>query len=120
MSIDTQNFGKHVNELLVLTTLRQGPRHGYQIALDVEERSGALFELQHGTLYPILHRLEREGLISGRWTGEGRRRKEYTLTRRGQRHLRAEAGRLRGAFEQLVRLIAEVSGEPLRASPQGG
>jgi PadR family transcriptional regulator, regulatory protein PadR len=102
----------------VLSTLRAGAKHGYQIALDVEARSGAMFELQHGTLYPILHRLEREGLIRGRWTGAGRRRKEYTLTRSGRRHLAEEAGRLRSALEHLVRMLTEVGGEPLRPRSQ--
>lgn len=89
MAVDTQFLGKRMNELLVLSTLRSGARHGYQIALEVESRSGGAFELQHGTLYPILHRLEREGLIRGRWQKEaGRQRKEYVLTRAGRRHLR--------------------------------
>lgn len=49
--------------------------HDYQIALDVEERSDGAFELQHGTLNPILHGLEDEGLIEGTWSEEGRRRR---------------------------------------------
>lgn len=120
MAIDTLSFGKTVNEVLVLSMIRDGPKHGYQIALEVEQRSGAVFELQHGTLYPILHRLERDGLVEGRWTSGGRRRKEYELTRSGHRHLGQEAGRLRLAFDQLMQIIGEVSGEPIRPRPQAG
>ena len=118
MTIETQSFGKSVNELLVLATLREGPKHGYQIALDVEAGSGGMFELQHGTLYPILHRLEREGVLKGRWTrGGGRARKEYALTRAGRRHLGAESGRMRSAFARLVEMLGEVGDESVRARP---
>lgn len=106
--MDTQGLGKSVNELLVLATLRDGAKHGYQIALDVEAESGGEFELQHGTLYPILHRLEREGLVAGRWTrGGGRRRKEYELTMTGRRYLGEGAGRVRRAVERLLAMIVE-------------
>jgi PadR family transcriptional regulator, regulatory protein PadR len=121
MTTDTQNLAKRVNELLVLSSLREGARHGYQIALDVEERSGGAFELQHGTLYPILHRLEKEGLIRGEWTeGVGRQRKEYELTRAGQRYLEEQAGEVRGAFEQLILILGESGRGQLRARPATG
>jgi len=105
MAIDTQSFGKTVNEVLVLSLILDGPKHGYQIGLEVERRSGGVFELQHGTLYPILHRLEREGLVEGRWTGGGRRRKEYALTGAGRRHLGVEASQLRLAFDRLTGIL---------------
>lgn len=119
MAFDTQNLAKNVNELLVLGALRDGPMHGYQIGLEVEARSAGQFELQHGTLYPILHRLEREGLIDGKWDREsGRRRRRYQLTRAGRRHLGAEAGRLRVALEQLLAITGRH--ESLRARPAAG
>ena len=62
-SFDVQGFARDVHELLVLTTLREQSKHGYQIALDVEADSNGLFQFKHGTLYPILHRLEGEGLV---------------------------------------------------------
>ena len=62
---DVQGFARGINELLILSTLRDGAKHGYQIALDVEEGSNGLFRFRHGTLYPILHRLERDGHIEG-------------------------------------------------------
>ncbi len=79
------NLSKQVNELLILATLRSGPAHGYEIALAVERDSGGAFSFQHGTLYPILHRLEKDGLIDGGWDEDGgRRRKVYGLTPRGR------------------------------------
>ena len=106
-ALDTQAFAKRINELLVLSALRDEAKHGYQIALDLEERSGGLFNLQHGTLYPILHRLEAEGLIRGAWsTGDGqRRRKEYVLTRPGRARLGEGTGEVEDVFERLLRLL---------------
>jgi DNA-binding PadR family transcriptional regulator len=106
MSYDTQGLARNINELLVLSALRKGRRHGYQIALDVEAASGGVFDLQHGTLYPLLHRLERDGLIAGRWReGDGRRRKEYTLTAAGRRHLGVEGRALHVAMERLSEVL---------------
>ena len=71
---DVQGFARDIHELLVLSSLRNGTKHGYQIALDVETDSNGLFRFKHGTLYPILHRLEGEGLIRGSWSTDGGRR----------------------------------------------
>ena len=90
--VELQNLTKSCNEALILAALRNGPRHGYQLALEIEQRSGGYFRFNHGTLYPILHKLEKEGLIRGRWSregsgeGPGRKRKSYELTARGRRH----------------------------------
>lgn len=109
MSYDTQRIGRNVNEMLVLAALRKGPLHGYQIAVDVERRCGGEFELQHGTLYPILHRLEKEGLIEGEWTEEGRRRKEYHLTGSGRSRLQERASRLHRAVKSLFDFVTEAT-----------
>ncbi|MEX2531832.1 MAG: PadR family transcriptional regulator [Gemmatimonadota bacterium] len=90
-SFDSQSLGRRLNELLVLSLLRRAPMHGYQVAVEVEERSDGFFTFNHGTLYPILHRLETEGLIAGEWSdpAEGRARKAYALTEAGRTY-RAE------------------------------
>lgn len=119
MPVETRSLGRNVNELLVLATLEDGPRHGYQIALDVEEESDGAFELQHGTLYPILHRLEKEGLIAGNWEDEGRRRKVYALTDRGRGQLRQRGSRLLEAFRTLGRMLGGEDGS-VRPSPAAG
>jgi PadR family transcriptional regulator, regulatory protein PadR len=106
--VDIQAFTKGLNELLVLGALGAGPRHGYQIVLDVERRSGGRFVFQHGTLYPILHRLEAEGLIAGRWEeGAGRRRKAYRITAAGRRRISAELRRV----EEVLHCVMEIGGE---------
>jgi PadR family transcriptional regulator, regulatory protein PadR len=106
--VDIQAFTKGLNELLVLGALGEGPRHGYQIVLDVERRSGGRFVFQHGTLYPILHRLEAEGLIAGRWEeGAGRRRKAYRITAAGRRRAASELRRVR----DVLHCVMEIGGE---------
>ena len=88
-TFDSQGFGRRINELLLLYELDRATLHGYQIVLEIEERSSGYFQFSHGTLYPILHRLEKEGLISGRWSDpqQGRARKEYVLTEAGRTYL---------------------------------
>ena len=79
-------------DVLVLRTLALGPRHGYGIARWLETRSEGVIEIEDGSLYPALYRLEKRGLIDAEW-GEselGRRAKFYRLTRAGRRHLKSE------------------------------
>lgn len=103
---DVQGFARGINELLILATLRDGPKHGYQIAIDVEDESNGLFRFRHGTLYPILHRLEGDGWISGSWSKvEGRRRKVYAMTRAGERHLAGEADRVDTVLNRLMGIL---------------
>jgi len=106
-SFDAQTFPKRVYQMLVLGSLAAGPKHGYQIALDVEERSAGWFVLQHGTLYPILHRLEGDGLVRGEWSGgEGvRRRKVYRLTAAGRDELVKGAEWVHRVMRRLSRVL---------------
>jgi DNA-binding PadR family transcriptional regulator len=103
---DVQAFARDINELLVLSTLRGKAKHGYQIGLDVEADSNGLFRFRHGTLYPILHRLESEGLIRGSWSkAGGRRRKVYSLTGAGEKHLAGETNRVEEIVSKLLHLL---------------
>lgn len=103
---DVQGFARGINELLILATLRDGAKHGYQIAVDVEEESNGLVRFRHGTLYPILHRLDEQGWIDGSWSKEdGRRKKVYSLTRSGRRHLTGEAHRVEDIVDRLLGMI---------------
>jgi DNA-binding PadR family transcriptional regulator len=103
---DVQGFARDIHELLVLSTLRDTAKHGYQIALDVEADSNGLFRFKHGTLYPILHRLDAEGLIKGSWAkGEGRRKKVYSLTAAGRRHLSGGTSRVQEITSGLLRVL---------------
>jgi PadR family transcriptional regulator, regulatory protein PadR len=81
----TRELLKGNTPTLVLAVLKDGPRHGYGIARDIERRSGNALRFKEGTLYPALHTLEREGLIAGEWQREGgeRERRVYRITPTG-------------------------------------
>lgn len=92
-------------DLLLLATLAKGPAHGYRLIERIREDTAASFDLQEGTVYPALHKLERDGLLASRWSdGEGRRRRVYRLTRRGRSALERE----RAEWDGLVRAVAQV------------
>ena len=93
-------------DLLILRTLVLGPAHGHTIAHAIEHRSDSVLQVEHGSLYPALHRLEDRGWISSFWgTSENNRKaRYYRLTRVGRKQLAAQTGR----WEQLVRAIARV------------
>jgi PadR family transcriptional regulator, regulatory protein PadR len=105
--LDTQTLGRRLNELVLLSLLAREPMHGYQLAVEAEERSGGFFTFNHGTLYPILHRLEKAGLIAGSWTdpAKGRARKEYALTEAGRSHLAGAARDWRALQEHLSHFL---------------
>jgi DNA-binding PadR family transcriptional regulator len=94
---------------LVLLALRGGPKHGYEIAAHLRERSGGIFTLSFGALYPILHRLEKDGLVSGSWqdVGPAKRKKVYALTRQGEAALGAEKARYLAFAGALSKLLGE-------------
>jgi PadR family transcriptional regulator, regulatory protein PadR len=76
-------------DVLLLSSLERGPRHGYAIIDWLQERSSGEIKLAAGTLYPALHRLEADGLVRGQWQeppGE-RKRRVYALTKKGERAL---------------------------------
>ena len=111
---DAQGFARGIHELLVLAVLREGPRHGYQIALDVEAHSNGVFRFRHGTLYPILHRMEANGFIQGRWSsGGGRRKKVYSLTGAGSRRLSGETDRVQEILSGLMRILHRAGEVPV-------
>ena len=79
-------------DMLILDVLARGDSYGYQIAQTVMGQSAEVFELKEGSLYPALHRLERQALLRSYWidTAEGRRRKYYRLTPKGRKSLLAK------------------------------
>lgn len=92
-------------EPLILATVGEGSAHGYAIVQRLKERSGGAFDLAEGTVYPALHRLERDGLLSSSWSIEaGRRRRVYRLTRSGRSTL-AERRREWGSFVRAVEAV---------------
>jgi DNA-binding PadR family transcriptional regulator len=96
-------------DLLLLAVLAGGPRHGYAVIDELRGRSGGVFDLPEGTVYPALHRLEQERLLTSTWTVEdGRRRRTYRLTVKGQRALRQEAQRWEVFSAAVGRLVGGV------------
>jgi PadR family transcriptional regulator PadR len=93
--LEPQNLARSCNEALILACLESGPMHGYQIAIEIQERGRGFFRFNFGTLYPILHQMEKDGLVSGTWSPETRddastkrrrKRKQYVLTEKGRRY----------------------------------
>src|SRR5438067_13204989 len=78
--------------MLILKTLALEPMHGYGIGVRLEQISKGVFQVNAGSLFPALRRLERDGLISGDWrvTENNRRAKYYTLSTQGRDHLKRE------------------------------
>ncbi len=96
---------------ILLQTISHGPMYGYQICKTVDARTEGYFELREGSLYPALHRLERDGLLQSFWeqTDGGRRRKYYRLTDAGAKALaqkRREWGRFSAAVESVLGKIS--------------
>lgn len=93
-----QQMKKGVLEMLVLNLLAEHEKYGYQLISELKEKSGGLFLLKEGTLYPILYRLEDEALVESRWSepkGKEVSRKYYEITEKGRNVL----GELRGLWD---------------------
>ena len=92
MAAPTGNLLQGTLDLLVLKTLSWGPRHGYAIARWLETGSGDALQIEDGSLYPALYRLERKGWIESEWgvTETKRKAKFYRLSRTGREHLRRQ------------------------------
>jgi len=93
-------------DMLIMRTLQWGPRHGHGIAQMLRARTQDALQIEHGSLYPALHRLEREGWLASEWrkSEANRRAKFYRLTAAGKRQLSREQSRWR----RVVRAIAQV------------
>jgi PadR family transcriptional regulator, regulatory protein PadR len=89
-------------DAMILAVVAAGPAHGYAVIEQLKQRSGGVFNLPEGTVYPALHRLEAEGLLASEWDAtSGRRRRVYTVTRRGRTALGARRSDWR-LFSQAV------------------
>jgi transcriptional regulator len=96
-------------EMLILSLVEARPRHGYEIARMIEQRSGGALRFNAASLYPLLYRLERGGWIEGRWVEKAnqRRRRMYKLTAAGRRRLAEQ----RSGWHAFVRAINQVTGD---------
>jgi transcriptional regulator len=95
-------------ELLVLATIEGRARHGYEIARQIDDRSGGRLRFHVASLYPMLYRLERRGWIEGRWVEKARqrRRRYYRLTPAGRKILAAQ----RRDWRELLTALHRVAG----------
>jgi transcriptional regulator len=94
-------------ELLILSLLEARPRHGYQISKLIEQRSGGAVRFHVASLYPLLYRLEKRGLLQGRWVEKSgqRRRRYYRLTPEGRKVLASQ----RKGWEVFVAAINRIT-----------
>ncbi len=85
----SQATAQNALDLLILKTLARGPNHGFGITVHIQNASEGLLRIEEGSLYPALHRLEREKLVSGEWkiSENGRRARYYKLTAAGGKRL---------------------------------
>jgi transcriptional regulator len=93
-------------DLLILKTLALGPQHGWAISERVQQVSSDVLQIQQGSLYPALHRLERRGWIKAEWgaSENNRKAKFYELTRAGQKQLAAEES----AWKKMTAAVGQI------------
>jgi len=93
-------------EMLILALVEDRPRHGYEIAKLIEQRSDGVLQFHAASLYPLLYRLEKRGLIKGRWVERAgqRRRRFYKLTATGQKILGEQRQTWKDFFAALDRV----------------
>ena len=93
-------------DVLILQTLRAGPTHGHAIAKHIQRTSEELLQVETGSLYPALHRLEAKGWVAASWelSDKGKRARYYRLTSSGRKQLAAEQSKWQ-AFSRAMKLI---------------
>jgi len=98
-------------DLIVLQTLARGPSHGYGIAKTIQATSQDVLQVDTGSLYPALHRLEKKGWIGAKWaiSEQNQRVREYRLRKAGRRQLATERGR----WEQLSEAMGRILQQPI-------
>jgi PadR family transcriptional regulator, regulatory protein PadR len=102
-------------DMLILQTLQWGPQHGYAINQSIRGRSGEVLQVETGSLYPALHRLEKQGWVTSQWkqTESNQRAKYYRLTPLGKKQLLSEQAR----WKQMVEAVAGIMNP---AAEEGG
>jgi PadR family transcriptional regulator, regulatory protein PadR len=96
-------------DMLILRTLLFGPAHGHEIAKHIQRTTEDLLQIEHGSLYPALHRLERQGWLAAKWESAGkdlkREFKYYRLTPAGKKHLVAEESKWKKMTGAIARIM---------------
>ena len=95
-------------DMLILRTLLYGPAHGHQIGKHIQRTTNDFLQMQHGSLYPALHRLERRGWVVSRWEAapdQNRELKYYRLTEKGKKQLVLEESKWKQMAEAVARVM---------------
>ena len=102
-------------DLLILRTLLLGPNHGHAIAKHIRQTSEDLLQVETGSLYPALHRLEAQGWIAASWqlSDKGRRARYYRLTAQGRKQLASEQSKWH-SFARAMGLILDPAAQPAK------
>jgi transcriptional regulator len=98
-------------DMLILRTLLLGPDHGHEIAKHIQRTTDDVLQVEHGSLYPALHRLERRGWVTARWEMPKDRKREfkyYRLTPAGRKQLAAESSKWRVLVASIGRVMGPV------------
>ena len=100
-------------ELLILRTLLAGPAHGHAIARHIQRTSEDVLQVETGSLYPALHRLEAKGWVAPSWelSDKGKRARFYRLTPRGRRELAAEQSKWDAFSRAMALVLSPVEGD---------
>ena len=100
-------------DMLILKAISLGPQHGYGILLRIQQLSNGQFQIQQGSLYPALYRLEHQGTIRSEWgeSENNRRAKFYRLTVAGRAQLKAETGKWNRMAEVIAGILNTAPGE---------
>lgn len=108
-----RDFRRGSARVLILTMLAEKPMYGYQIAKELKRRSEGYFAFKEGTLYPALHGMEKEGLLTSEWqvVEKGPSRKYYHLTEEGKRVLAASVREGTTFSRRLLSMLGESSAE---------
>ena len=106
MPIEKSDLLQGTLDMLILKIVALGPVHGYGISLRIRQISQEVLQVQQGSLYPALHRLERRGWIKAKWgvSANNRRAKYYELTKSGRKQLEAEES----AWRKLTAAVGQV------------
>jgi PadR family transcriptional regulator PadR len=102
-------------DMLILRTLRHGSAHGHQIGKHIQRTTNDFLQMQHGSLYPALHRLERRGWVTSKWEMAPDRNREfkyYRLTEKGRKQLVIEESQ----WKQMAEAVARVMWPPVEES----
>ena len=110
MAVDRSDLLQGTLDMLILKTVALGPIHGYGISLRIQQVSREVLQVQQGSLYPALHRLEKRGLLAATWgeSESGRQAKFYRLSAKGRKQLEIEESQWK-RLAQAIGLIMQTS-----------